>query len=627
MVNFVRIAAPGLLAVLALAQSAHAHPAATHYRVTNLGPGDLVGEPRINASGQVAFSLAQDLIAPLRSWLFDGSTLHAIVMPNGEFSRVTGLNERGQVVGQTRNTAGEVRSFTWSRARGLIELGAPAGANESWEPSLNNAGAVAGYATGAAMPYARAYRWTLASGMEDLGAFTNGAGSTSQATAINDAGLIAGNSLTASFDYHAFAWTRATGMVDIDTLGTRYSAPVAVGALGQVAGNFFVDGGRTGGFIWTRAGGMRNIGTVGAADPWVVAMSSGGRITGVLGGETLPQRAMTWSREGGLRALGTLGGDASAAFAANNKGLVVGAAATRRNDYHAFAWNAREGMVDLNRRVRHAPAGLVLESARAVNDNGAIVATSNAGLVLLTPTCGCGAASAAGHTVGPILAPATVAVGEAVHAAVTFASAGPASAHHVTWSWGDGSGEQAGSTDARKGEGTGRGMHRFGAPGLYTVRATVTDLAGRSVTVSGALVATDRAAGVAGGAGWFASPHAPLPQQPYQAGKGSFRFVAPPADARLKGAGAGQLQLDAGALSFRSTDLVQVGRQGAARTFAGSGSVNGAGRYQVELVATEAGAGRLALAIWRTDPVTGKQVFAYDNRRGAPIVEGRMVLP
>lgn len=592
----------------------HAGPARTSYRVINLGAGDPVSAV-INASGQVAYSLVTDLDSPVRAWFYDGSSFRDIGTLGGPFARITGLNNVGQVTGISRDRSDKVRSFVWSRRRGMVDLGTLPGADEAWEPAINDRGEVAGYSSGNPLPYPHAFRWAAASGIEDLGAFTSGPDSTSQANALNDDGMVAGNSLTAGLGYHAFAWTRANGMVDIDTLGTTYSAPVAVGAKGQVAGNFFVDGGHTRVFVWTRAGGMRDIGTAGREDAWMVAMSSGGRISGVLLESSPYQRAMTWTRETGLVLLGTLGGDLSHASAANNLGQVVGGALTRANDYHAYVWSAREGMIDLNGRLRNAPASLRLYSAQAISDNGSIVAGSNAGLVLLTPARSCGCA----HTVGPIVAADMVRTGASVDASVSFAGENPSAKYQTRWSWGDGSGNGAGNVIAHAGGGSARASHSYTAPGIYVVTANVSDQAGNSAVVSRKIVVYDTSQGFAAGAGAFLSPHLPNKHAPLQAGMAAFSFIAPSMTS-LKGTGVkGQLHFNVGGFNFISKEFRPTSAVARHGQYSGSGTVNGAGNYQFSMTSVpgkalaEGPAGRFSLKIWHIDPATRTEVVDYDN--------------
>jgi probable HAF family extracellular repeat protein len=619
-----------LLADSATGAEANKRPdgARTTYRIINLAAGDPVGDAKINASGQVAFSTMVDLDSPVRAWFYDGSSIQDIGTLGAPFAGVTGLNELGQVVGASRNLAGQVRAFVWSKAGGMIDLGVLSGANQAWEPAINNAGEVTGYSTGEPLPYAHAFRWTLASGIEDIGAFTTGADSISHGIAINDAGLIAGNSRTAANPHHAFAWTRSGGMVDIDTLGTQYSTAVGAGAKGQVAGNFFIAGGHTRAFVWTPDGGMRDLGTAGRDDAWMVAMSAHGQAVGIVSSDGEYNQAMTWTQEGGMVELGTFGGNGSSAIRANNKGQVVGAATNSSDEARAFVWTARDGMVDLNQRLRHAPAGLTLYSANAISDNGAIVARSNAGLVLLTPA----RSRADTHAVGPIAAPDMVKVGAPLDASVSFAGEDTTAKHHVTWSWGDGSASRAGNATEQNGAGSASGSHTYKAPGIYTVTATVTSLAGQSATVSRRIVAHDQTSGAAGGTGSFMSPHLPNKAAPFQAGMASFSFVAPSAQGIAATNTGARLHFNVGGMNFRSKDLRAGGTPG---QYAGSGTINDAGDYQFSMATTagEGGQGRFSLKIWHTDPATGAEVVDYDSRGGAkgaaakPIAAGRITLP
>ncbi len=605
----------------------HGAPARTTYRIINLGNGDYIGPALINASGHVAYTLSEDRDSPSRSFYYDGRTVQDIGTLGADFARVTGLNNEGQVTGVSQTPAGVMRAFVWSKRRGMVDIGVLPGASSSWEPAINNHGVVTGESHGDPMPYPRAFRWSVSSAMEDLGGLAGGADTISYGRAINDAGLIAGNSLTPAYDYHSFAWTRATGMVDIDTLGSRYSDPIGVGAKGQVGGNFFVDGGSTRGFLWTRAGGMRDLGNGGGEGTWFVHMTASARMTGVVTSTDFNQRAITWTRDSGVVLLGTLGGHSSNAVSANNKGQVVGGSANAADDWRAFVWSAREGMVDLNTRLRRAPAGLSLYSAQAVSDSGAILAMSNAGLLLLVPGSGCGC----GHAVGPIAAAEVVTVGAPVEASVSFAAEDRAARHHVTWSWGDGSGGRAGNILARNGSGSATGIHSFTAPGIYTVSASVTDMAGKSAVVSRKIVVVDQARRGAGGAGTFVSPHVPNKKAPFQAGLARFAFIAPAVASGARDRPSGQLDFEVGSLIFRSRELRATTVPG---SYAGTGRINGAGPYQFSMAsvagnAKDDGPGSFSLRIWRTDPKSGAELVAYDSEgagnRGRKVIKGVLV--
>jgi hypothetical protein len=268
------------------------------------------------------------------------------------------------------------------------------------------------------------------------------------------------------------------------------------------------------------------------------------------------------------------------------------------------------------------PGGLQLDAAVAISDNGAIVATSNAGLVLLKPDAGQKGAPA----VGPIAADGLVQVGVPVDASVSFAADDPGSKHNVTWTWGDGSGERAGGTRATGGAGSASASYTYAAPGIYLVTAKVVDLGGNRATVSRRIVACARARGLVCGSGALVSAPGARRRGRMHAGAASFSFVAPAAaNANADGAA---LHFNVVGLGFRSRKLRTVAMQGGHGKFEGSGSINGQGDYKFTLDASAGAAGtaaRFGLRIWHVDPVTRTQVVDYETG-AAPIAEGTIAL-
>jgi len=604
------------------------------YRVINLAPGLLATLPRINAGGQVAFSMQAD--AGAVGYFYDGSSVQDIGTLGGE-TLANDLNDLGQVTGSAVTAGGVQHAFVWRAGTGMLDIGTPTGGGESSGTAINRHGVVTGGSYADFLP--RAFRWSAASGNESLGALTPGLGSASFAGALNDAGLIAGSSATADGSRHAFAWTRSSGIVDIDTLNSYDALVVAVGANGEVAGNHIpsFDAIEYRPFLWTRAGGMRDLGTAGGSAAFVTAMTPGLHMAGLINFGDDVQRAMSWTRSGGMRNLGTLGGTSSRADGVNAAGQIVGFAETRAGDRRAFVWTARQGMLDLNRYLRRAPPGLVLDDALAINDSGAIVATSNAGLVLLRPDNGRGC----GHLLGPVVAPALVKAGVPLQAALGFIDEDGVGTRSVSWSWGDGSSAQTGRMSESGGTGNASASHSFAVPGIYRVTATVVDRNGRSAAVSHDVVVTSPSGGMAAGSGAVTSPPGAFRQAPLYAGTARFSLVAPLA-APLAGTGSaaagmpGRLHFDLPGLQFRSRDVRMLGRQGAWHVFEGSGSVRGAGGYRFRLSTSatlpEGGQGRFALKIWHADPASKREVVDYDNARGAAgngggrLANGRIVL-
>jgi probable HAF family extracellular repeat protein len=615
------------------ADSSHAVKPTT-YRVINLGSDLLATLPDINAKGQVSFSL-QTGSSMAAGYFYNGTAVQNIGTLGGGEVLANDLNDVGQIAGRSTNGAGIQHAFVWSAGGGMLDLGVLPGASESGAAAINNFGVVTGTSDGVPIQPPRAFRWSLSTGMENLGAFTTGLVSSSFGSALNDAGLIAGSSDTATGARQAFAWTRTAGLVNIDTLNSYDALVVAVGAKGEVAGNriaslaspFYHP------FLWTPATGMVDLGTAGGTEAFVLAMSPRLHIAGLIDLPDGNQRAMSWTRATGIRNLGTLGGPSSRAIDVNGKGQIVGYADNKAGDNRAFVWTAKQGMLDLNKYLRHAPPGLVLDDALSINDSGAIVATSNAGLVLLRPDNGC----TCGHALGPVAAPSLVKAGAPLQASVAFVDEDRVGTRSVNWSWGDGSAAQAGTVRESGGAGSTSASHSYTAPGIYTVTATVVDRNGASKEVSRSVVVTGPSGGAVAGAGTVMSPRGAIGKAPSYAGKAHFSLIAPLAAnaATTSAATAGaqripaRLDFDLPGLNFRSQDLRLLGRQGAQQVFVGSGMVRGAGGYQFRLATSATGAGngqgRFALKIWHTDPASKAEVVDYDNTRAPAGVEAGRV--
>jgi probable HAF family extracellular repeat protein len=455
-------------------------PPAPYYTVVNLGEG-AVGRAAINRYGQVAYGLDRS------GFFYDGSRIIQIPgIAGATLVAPINLNDKGQVVGAAAvgTNDGNIHPFIWSKQTGTRDLRPLDHASTAEARDINNYGIAVGDSLrdpAGTLP-AHAALWKAPGHRYDLGALGQGM---SFAEAINDAGLVAGDSYFQGSTLHAFAWTRATGMIDIGTLpGGTVSEARAVDEFGEIAGNADVSPLETHVFLWTRATGIRDLGAAGADTATMLGMSSRGRIVGELitrGGE----HAMTWTHASGMLDIGTLpGGTSARAWAANNYGQVVGDSRVNAQlQYHAFIWTAQTGMIDLNSRVRNLPQGVVLEQASAISDNGSIVVRTAGGLMLLKPgRCGCGAA------VGPITAPDSVAAGTPYLVSTSLADEDTAAVHSVSWSWGDGSSDPAGKAIERGGKGNASASHVYSKPGTYEVTARVTDGSGHSTTVSRKIV-------------------------------------------------------------------------------------------------------------------------------------------
>jgi probable HAF family extracellular repeat protein len=134
----------------------------------------------------------------------------------------------------------------------------------------------AGQVTGSAVFAGGTHGFFYSNGMlTDLGTL---GGSTSQGTAINASGQIAGYSLTASGDTHAFLYSNGS-MTDLGTLGGTSSQATALNTGGQIVGYSTTTGGDTHAFLYS-AGSMTDLGTLGGSSSQATAINDSGQITG-----------------------------------------------------------------------------------------------------------------------------------------------------------------------------------------------------------------------------------------------------------------------------------------------------------------------------------------------------------
>ncbi|MCS6965922.1 MAG: HAF repeat-containing protein [Candidatus Kapabacteria bacterium] len=270
---------------------------------------------------------------------------------------------------------------------------------------------------------ARAFRWTAATGIQELGTF-GGRGSIAHAVSANGL-VIVGEADSADGATRAFRWTAQTGMMDLGTLGTSPTAAYDVSDDGSVivgasTGGTFVPMQRA--FRW-QAGEMRNISGDRVGEAWGVS-GDGSVVVGhmldptnltitafrwtetgmqtlgslpdygmsrangvsqdgaVVVGEAMDAtgargRAYRWQYGFGMQDLGTLGGGGTNSRALDVSGdgsVVVGAAEVASGEYRAFRWTQATGMQDLN--VVYASLlrdGSVLGSADGISPNGRFI--------------------------------------------------------------------------------------------------------------------------------------------------------------------------------------------------------------------------------------------------------------
>jgi probable HAF family extracellular repeat protein len=137
----------------------------------------------------------------------------------GTTSQAEALSADGSVVvGRARNASNQWRAFRWTSAGGMTDLGSLGGTYSSQAEDVSADGSVVvGYAT-LASGQGRAFRWTQAEGMTDLGTL---GGTYSSASGVSDDGsVIVGTAYNASNQARAFLYANQV-MLDVqDWLGS-----------------------------------------------------------------------------------------------------------------------------------------------------------------------------------------------------------------------------------------------------------------------------------------------------------------------------------------------------------------------------------------------------------------------
>lgn len=200
----------------------------------------------------------------------------------------------------------------------------------------------------------RAFRWTSAGGMADLGlpADANSAG----ANGISgDGSVVTGVVRFASGD-RAFRWTEATGMQAIDLspqASTASGTRVSGDGLVIVGLQFFSTGVRA--FRWTTSAGLQDLGApAGGTTSLASDVSGDGSVIAGEIGTPMGIRASRWTESTGFQDLGTLPPfNRSTALGISEDGSVIVGEVSRFLEVppfievRPFRWSASEGMVEL----------------------------------------------------------------------------------------------------------------------------------------------------------------------------------------------------------------------------------------------------------------------------------------
>lgn len=306
-----------------------------------------------------------------------------IPVPAGSFvARAYALNDTGTVVGGVRSYENyQEMPYVWEAKYGTKLLNSLPTGQYGTALGVNNHGTVVGIGN----TY-NASIWTSDSGFKDLGAFTTTQEHRiGEARAINDAGTVVGWSdlvdpVTLWTTQRAFIWTEATGMRDLGAMGgTGFSSAYAINQHGDVVGTLLNSASRLyGAALWRSDGSTIELGTLPSPrGAWAHAegINERGQVVG-FSTSWEGSRAFLWTQELGMVSLGALPGfeRESAAYDINNRGQAVGI--SYGDGWQVpFLWSEIDGMLDLNDLISPDDdfyGRLSLTRAYGINETGAI---------------------------------------------------------------------------------------------------------------------------------------------------------------------------------------------------------------------------------------------------------------
>jgi len=319
--------------------------------------------------------------------LYNVLDLGTLLEDGSGFSRASGINDLGQVVGDSSNNFnfGVFRTAPNSAINPTTDDIVVGRGISFSSTDINNLGQVVGGASATNSRFDFAFR-TAPNG--SISGFVAGAGelftggSFIDATAINDLGQATGRGLAAPVEIdqlvQAVRVDSSERITALGSLGSRESRGRGINNLGQVVGFSTLDTGEIHAFRTAPNSNINpatdDLGTLGGSSSTANDINDLGQVVGfstTTGGEThafrtAPNRAINPETDD----LGTLGGDFSTANAINDNGQVVGSSELANGDVRAFLFD-EDTMFDLNDLVV-GELDFTFTDAVGINERGQI---------------------------------------------------------------------------------------------------------------------------------------------------------------------------------------------------------------------------------------------------------------
>jgi probable HAF family extracellular repeat protein len=219
-------------------------------------------------------------------WSPTGTLTNLGTLAGGSSSAAFEINSAGQIAGDSFLSSGLVDATIWNSSK-IKNLGGLSKAIFTAGLDINDSGEIVGESVLSYGPpfSSRGFLWN-GSTMKNLGTLPGGI--TSIANAINTSGVIVGQSdgTSTAGNWHAVLWNASDKIQDLGLLvGGNYSVAFAVNDSSVVVGYGNVLGNAPHAFVWTSADGMQDLNSLIPKDSgWVLinanAINNVGQITG-----------------------------------------------------------------------------------------------------------------------------------------------------------------------------------------------------------------------------------------------------------------------------------------------------------------------------------------------------------
>ncbi|KGF78975.1 hypothetical protein IA69_27285 [Massilia sp. JS1662] len=233
------------------------HGTADTYDIVNLVPGVGYGA-RINTRGQAAFEYVS-FANRLRVGFFDGEGVRDISPPTSDSASLGDMNEKGEVAEYAAlpsNDGFARMPFRWSPAAGWTALPA-LGTDSTLTEAMNDRGVIVGESYVAGDGY-RPVRWSAANDLVTLqtpSGFTD-----SYVSDINEHGASVGAATDPAGAFHAFLWDTTGAPTDLGTFGATEAVALHNNRRGEVVGWLDLYGPDFQAFLWSPGKGVTRVG-------------------------------------------------------------------------------------------------------------------------------------------------------------------------------------------------------------------------------------------------------------------------------------------------------------------------------------------------------------------------------